>query len=367
MENIEVNELLVDSFACTGCGAELKYKPGTQNLHCEYCGTENEIPQIEDEIIEQDYYAVLESKSSSEPTTIESFVKCESCGASSTLEPNITSAFCPYCSTPLILDHVHEEEVVIPQSILPFKLDKQQAKSEFKKWIDGLWFAPGDLKKAVLSFDHFKGVYVPYRTFDADTVTQYVGQRGEYYYVNESYTTTENGQTVTKTRRVQKIRWYPASGTVSKFFDDILTVSTKSLPEKYIDNLEPWDLQNLTPFDKKYVSGFITEKHNTELSHGFERAKEKADEQIKILVQRDIGGDTQRILSLNSIYNDITFKHIHLPVYVSAFKFKDKLYQFLVNARTGEVQGERPYSWIKIVMAVILGLIIIGTIFFFLK
>ena len=362
MEHIDVG-----TFACTDCGADLKFKPGTQHLNCEYCGAANEIPQIEGEVEELDFHKYLSEKSDDEEKITASFVKCSSCGASSTLEPNITSASCPYCATPLIVEQATDESVIQPKSLLPFKLDKNGAVEEFKKWINKLWFAPNDLKKAVLNFDHFKGVYIPYWTFDTDTDTNYVGQRGEHYYVTESYTTTEDGKSVSKTRQVQKTRWYSVRGNVHKFFDDILTVATKSLPEKYIYKLEPWDLENLVPFDKSYLSGFIAEKYQVELSEGFEIAKNIADDEIRNLIRRDIGGDEQRITTKNTSYNDIKFKHLLLPVFVSAYKFKDKLFQFLINGRTGEVQGSRPYSWMKITMAVVAVLAVIGAIIYFIQ
>ncbi|MFY0628807.1 MAG: DNA helicase PriA [Flavobacteriaceae bacterium] len=365
MENIEEKEIAVGTFACTNCGSDLKYKPGTQHLNCEHCGTENEIPQIEGDFEELDFHEYLEKKSSSEETLTEVFVKCESCGASSSLEPNITSANCPYCATPLIVEHAKGEEIILPKAILPFNFDKEAAKEEFKKWVKKLWFAPGKLKKATLNFDHFKGIYIPYWTYDSDTFTKYTGQRGDHYYVTETYNTTENGKSVTRTRQVQKTRWSPAWGNVSNFFDDVLVVGSNSLPEKYIYKLEPWDLNNLVPFDKSYLSGFITEKYQIDLGNGFEKAKEIIDPQIRSLIRRDIGGDVQRIISMNTNYDDITFKHLLLPVFVSAYKYKDKVYQFLVNGRTGEVQGQRPYSWIKITLAVLLGLGIIALIVFF--
>ena len=353
------------TFACTSCGADLKYKAGTQHLVCEYCGAENEIPQLEANIEELDFAAYLSNKSDNAEKITEHFVKCENCGASSTLAPNITASSCPYCDTPLIVENAKDESVIQPKSLLPFKLSANEAKKEFNTWVKKLWFAPNDLKKAVLNFDHFKGIYIPYWTFDTDTSSNYIGQRGEHYYVTESYTTTENGKTVTKTRQVQKTRWYPASGRVHKFFDDILTVATKSLPTKYMYKLEPWDLENLVPFNKSYLSGFITEKYQVELDEGFEIAKSIAEQEIQLLVRRDIGGDEQRIISLHTSYNDITFKHLLLPVFVSAYNFKGKLFQFLVNGRTGEVQGQRPYSWLKISLTVVTALILIAAIVYF--
>lgn len=362
-ENLE-KEIEVGKFACVNCGGDLKYKPGTHSLACEHCGTENEIPQIEDDFEELDFHQYLNDQSNAAETLTERFVKCTSCGATSSLEPHVTSSNCPYCSTALVIEESQEESIIKPKSLLPFALDKETAKNRFKKWVSKLWFAPGDLKKASLNFDHFKGVYIPYWTYDTDTYTKYTGQRGVHYYVTETYTAVEDGKSVTKTRQVRKTRWYPAYGDVSKFFDDVLVTANQSLPRKYIYKLEPWDLQNLVPFEKSYLSGFITEKYQIDLEAGFDVAKDIMDPEIRSLIRMDIGGDEQRIISMNTNYDDITFKHLLLPVYVSAYRYKDKLYQFLVNGRTGEVQGQRPYSWIKITVAILLGLGIIALIVF---
>ena len=64
----------------------------------------------------------------------------------------------------------------------------------------------------------------------------------------------------------------------------------------------------------------------------------------------DIGGDHQRIQTLDTRHNDITFKHVLLPMWICSYRYKEKIYRFLVNARTGEVQGQRPWSWVKITL-----------------
>ena len=345
----------VGSFACTSCGADLTYQPGTTSLTCQYCGAVNEIPEIEGDVEELDFHAFLAEKAGGEEQLTGHYVQCESCGASCTLEPNVSAAECAYCSTPLVVENAHDESVIQPRSLLPFKLNKDEALGRFREWVKKRWFAPNDLKKASLTFDHFKGVYIPYWTYDTDTFSSYIGQRGDYYYETQHYTTTENGKTVHKTRQVRKIRWSFASGNVRKMFDDILVPATRALPQKCIEKLEPWDLQNLIPFEKSYLSGFIAEKYQVDLEGGFDRAKEIADVTIRQMVKHDIGGDEQRITQVNTRYSDISFKHLLLPVFVCAYHFKDKLYRFLVNGRTGEVQGERPWSWIKIT-ALVLGI-----------
>ena len=82
---------------------------------------------------------------------------------------------------------------------------------------------------------------------------------------------------------------------------------------------------------------------------------------IRSDVRRDIGGDAQRIHDIQTRYGDVSFKHILLPVWVASYRYGGKAYQFVVNGQTGEVQGERPYSWIKIAIAVLIGLILAAT------
>ena len=132
-----------------------------------------------------------------------------------------------------------------------------------------------------------------------------------------------------------------------------------------MDELEPWDLPALTPYEDAYLSGFQSESYTVDLRGGFNIAKDKMQPDIDQKIRWDIGGDEQRILSKTTYYSAITFKYILLPVWISAYRFKDKTYQFLVNARSGEVQGERPWSWIKITLAALAGIALIGAIYYF--
>lgn len=362
MDSFEEKTVDIGTFACTNCGADLKYKPGTVHLTCDYCGAQNEIPKIDTETEELDFHEYLSKEAENQEHLTQHFVQCKSCGATSSIEPHIKSAMCPYCSTPLVVENAQDEKIIQPRLILPFKITKEEAHNAFKNWINKLWFAPNKLKKATLSFEHFKGVYIPYWTYDTNTYTEYTGQRGDHYYVSVPYTTTENGKTVTRTRQERRTRWTYTSGNVNVDFDDILVVATRSLSEKHIYELEPWDMENLTNFEKSYLSGFISEKYQIGLEEGFDIAKNIAQKTINSHICQQIGGDEQRITTANTQYNNITFKHLLLPVYISAYKFKDKLFQFIINGRTGEVQGERPWSAWKITLCVLIGIAVIAGI-----
>ncbi len=341
---------------CTNCGAVLNFAPGTNHLKCQYCGAENEIFPAEAPIEELDFAQYVAEGSANADTVQVATVKCSGCGASTTFQPNIASDSCAFCGMPIVVNESSTATIIKPKSLLPFKITQKEAFEGFLKWIKKLWFAPSALKKFVSQPDKLKGMYIPFWTYDSDTTTRYTGARGTHYYVTETY--TENGQT--KTRQVQKTRWTPVSGTVFKFFDDVLVVASNSLPMKYVNKLEPWDFENLAPFDDRYLSGFRTETYQIDLKNGFELAKKFMEPGIRALVRQDIGGDEQQIYSLNTQYSNVTFKHLLLPIWISAYRFKNKVYRFLVNGRTGEVQGERPYSFWKIFFFVLACLAVIA-------
>ncbi|MBS1651557.1 MAG: hypothetical protein JSU07_06055 [Bacteroidetes bacterium] len=359
---IETNEQAANTVKCKNCGANLKFAPGTNSLTCEYCHTENIIEVEKTDIIENDYESFINEHAQNSEEHSVSTVKCESCGANTTLPENVASSNCPYCDTPLVIKNASTSKIIKPQYLLPFKYDKNKAHLSFEKWVNGLWFAPTKLKiYAKNSTEKLKGVYMPYWTYDANTESDYTGMKGVYYYITETY---RDGNGNTQTRQVQRVAWYPASGHVSNDFDDVLICSSKSLPQQMVQDLEPWDLPELVKYNDEFLAGFITETYQVEIKQGFEMAKIRMNDVITQTVKSDIGGDLQQVHSLNTEYNHITFKHILLPLYISAYKFNNKVYRFTINARTGEVQGERPYSALKIALLV-LGIIAAGLLIWY--
>lgn len=343
-------------FPCEQCGATLAYAPGSDALHCSYCGHDTPIAQ-EDEhapIEELDYQAMLVALEDESNTLEVHTVKCSSCGAQSTYDPNIVADDCPFCGTPIVTSG-QSQKIIQPRSLLPFYIKRSEALLGFKLWLKALWFAPNDLKRKRNTDSTLQGIYIPHWTYDTHTFTRYTGRRGTHYWV----TRRVNG----KTTRVRKTRWRSASGQVNNRFNDVLVRASRSLPEKCADKLEPWKLNELVPYKDDYLSGFKAETYQITLESGFDTAKKIMAPTIDQTICSDIGGDEQRISSKSTHYTNITFKHILLPIWISAYTYKEKVYRFLVNAQTGEVQGERPYSYWKIAFAILGGLALIGGIY----
>jgi hypothetical protein len=240
-----------------------------------------------------------------------------------------------------------------PRAVLPFRLDEKAAKQAMTQWLGKLWFAPGGLTEYARKGRRMDGIYVPYWTFDADTKSRYSGERGTIYY--ESQSVTRNGKR--ETVQVQKIRWFGTSGRVARFFDDVLVLASTSLPKHFADNLPPWDLSALEPYHPEFLAGFRAEGYTVQLQEGFTEARAAMDRQIERDVKFDIGGDRQRIHRVDTDVSAVTFKHILLPIWLAAYKYRGTTYRFIVNGQTGRVQGERPYSAWKIAFAVILALL----------
>ena len=347
-------------YPCTSCGAKLEFDPGQRTLKCPYCGTQNSIAEAPRQeaiaaVEELDFQSYLRRQAGNEPTLERQTVKCPGCGAASQLAPNVTADRCPFCAAPLIAGEAYAHRTIQPKAIAPFDIKDRDARNRFKQWIDGLWFAPNALKRAYRAEQGLKGIYIPYWTYDSQTDTPYVGERGDVYFETEEY--QEDGQR--KTRQVERIRWWPTTGEVRVSFDDVLVPASNSVPKDYADKLAPWRLNKLTPYRHDYVSGFTVEAYQTGLEPGFRMAQKEMVSTIEQAIRRDIGGDQQRILSMSPRYFDITFKHILLPIWLSSYRYGDKTYRFLVNGQTGEVQGERPYSIWKIAGALALGVAVV--------
>ncbi|MDH3640104.1 MAG: hydrogenase maturation nickel metallochaperone HypA, partial [Gammaproteobacteria bacterium] len=285
-------------------------------------------------------------------------VRCDACGAEFEFEQDIHSGACPYCGHAVVLSTA-DKKYFKPRGLLPFKVTAGAAKEQFRRWLQGLWFAPSGLKEYARDDRKLNGIYLPYWTYDSDTTTEYAGERGVAYQVPREFVTIRNGRRVVRRQMVTKIRWTPVRGVVSRFFDDVLIGASRSLPRKIADRLAPWDLGNLTPYREEYLSGFGSQAYQVELDEGFGHARTVMDKVIRSDIATDIGGDAQRIHRFQTRHRATTFKHILLPIWSAGFRYKKKNYHFVVNARTGKVRGERPYSTWKIAIAVGIALILL--------
>lgn len=345
-------------FPCDACGSDYRFDPAASRLVCDHCGNAKPVDEgtRKGALKELDFKSALRGDLDSEEMEETRTLGCTNCGAQVEFDPAQHAAECPFCATPVVTDTGLNRHIK-PRGVLPFALDEEAARDAVGEWLGSLWFAPNGLADYARKGRRLAGIYVPYWTFDADTKSKYTGQRGTHYYTTKTVMRDGKRETV----RVRKTRWRGVSGRVARFFDDVLVLASTSLPKKYTDRLSPWDLSDLRPYQPEFLAGFRAEAYTVPLDDGFKEAREIMNRVIERDVRFDIGGDAQRINALDTTVRDVTFKHLLLPVWMAAYKYRGKSYRFVVNGRTGQVQGERPYSAWKIALeALVLALIAAG-------
>jgi DNA-directed RNA polymerase subunit RPC12/RpoP len=349
-------------FPCSNCGAKLAYDAGAQAMKCPYCGTQQDIPKPQNakgppagrEIpIEEGIR--LAARGFGTPVTQ---VSCSDCGASVNVSPGEQTAKCAFCGSQQVLAQEAPGTAIRPESLVPFKVDKPAANQKFEAWLGDLWFRPSDLKK-MAKLQEMGGVYIPFWTFDAWASSNWSADAGYHYYETEYYTDANGNQA---SRQIQRTRWVPASGYRQDFFDDTLVCASKGLPPELVSNFETFDTKQLTAYQPQFLAGWRAESYAVDLMPAWGSAQQRMSDVQQGRCGSDVPGDTHRNLNVRNEFSHVTFKHVLLPIWIAAYRYRDKPYQFLVNGQTGEVVGKAPWSVWKISLAILAAVLVITAI-----
>lgn len=355
----DANRTRVDTeyFPCQSCGANMTFDTESHSLSCPYCSNNLEIANEDCEIIEYDL-ETAELNASQDWGNTNRVIHCENCGAETVLDEFTTAKFCPFCSSSHIAK-VDDSAGIVPAAIIPFSISREEATDEFSKWIKSQLLAPKTLKDEH-QIEHMTGIYIPKWTYDTHTHSTYRALAGYYYYENETYTVKVDDKTEIKTRRVRRTDWKPVSGIFTEYFDDLLINASKNIDEELFSEIAPFHLADLVPYKAEYLSGFLAERYSISLLDGWEQVKEFSKNEIRGGITEHIHADQLKNLKIHTEFNNIKFKQILLPVWVCSYSYKEKVYHYLINGQTGEVQGHAPISSWKVLLTI---LSVLGVIF----
>jgi predicted RNA-binding Zn-ribbon protein involved in translation (DUF1610 family) len=124
----------------------LRFDPAVEQLKCDHCGFVNPVPQLGPPVEEQDFNAALAATRDAQETQTIETVRCGSCAAEFTLDPNAESGLCPFCGSAVVRETTRAEQLK-PKGVLPFKVTIDQAGEQFRTWLKRLWVAPTKLKQ----------------------------------------------------------------------------------------------------------------------------------------------------------------------------------------------------------------------------
>lgn len=336
---------------CDQCGAPLRWNPDEGALHCEHCDAVREVVVREEAILERPL-----SAAGTAATGLGRAVRvteCSNCGARVTFEGSSTSESCAFCGSAEVLSQEASRNAIRPESLIPLEIGRGSVEKTFRTWIGSLWFRPNAIKRT----EHFDavGVYVPAWTFDASVHSDWSAESGTYYWVTETYTTRVNGKFQTRRRRVRKVRWWPSWGRRDDFHDDVLVLASRGIDEELASSLGDFSTEGLVPYAPSFLAGWRAEEYQVDLEDGWVRGQSVIEALQRARCAEDVPGDTHRSLRVRNTFREVRWKHVLLPMWSVTYRFRGKCYAVLINGQTGRIAGRAPYSWLKIMAAVIAG------------
>ena len=335
----KTNEAL--TYQCPACSAGLSFDPEKQKFACEYClseYTEQELSETEAaRAAEEEASRAAEAAAEAGEIPDEEYsaslgaYACQNCGAEVVCDDSTAATECPYCHNPVILTGRLAGQLR-PHKIIPFRFDREAAKTKFREFTKKKWFVPSDFKSEA-QLDHISGIYYPFWCTDADTSADMSARAtrvrswrsGDYRY--------------TETSRFHIVR----RGDIH--FEDIVTPALTEEDREMMDGILPYPSDSLEDFSMAYLSGFLAKKRDVEKEEVREAVRSRMISYAKTLLLGTVGPyasvtpSSPRLLT-NRIHWDYTL----MPLWLLTYSRNGKKYTYAMNGYTGKVYGRLPVS-----------------------
>lgn len=285
---------------------------------------------------------------------------CGACGAVVAVEAGALAATCPFCASNQVAIREHATVSGLrPTAILPFAVRAETCRSIAGTWLGQGWFHPQDLGK-LARVEGFVGIYVPYWTFSADVRSSWEAEIGTE---REEVSTNRDGERETRT----VIDWRWKSGSVTLTPRDLLIPGTTKLSARLLTRIESaFALDGLATYDPKLLAGFQAQTYDVPLPDAWEAGRHRMREDARSACERDTGSSHVRNFSMTADLDDESWRHVLLPIWVSAYRYADRTWVVVIDGSKGRAAGQKPIAWWKVWTAVAtllspgLGLMVIG-------
>lgn len=330
------------TFKCPGCGAAMEFDSQSQMLSCSRCGQKVSV---------QDYERLYGNVQNTDAgmynraDNVNGNMKvyhCETCGAELVADEFTSATFCSFCGNPsLVQDRLQGE--FKPTTVIPFKIDRENAKEMYLKWAKKGILTPSTFYKDS-TIEKISGIYVPFWLYDyrartkmrARATTVRTERRG-----NKEYTYTDH---------------YDIYRDVEAQFERIPADASEKMPDDTMDKLEPYNYDELITFAMPYLSGYLSERYNYTDDEMESRALTRANKYITDIARNTINGYSSVTVEGNDIQmEEINNEYALLPVWMLNYRYNGKNYMFALNGQTGKIVAVHPISKQK---AVVWGIII---------
>lgn len=347
---------------CPKCGAtDISLNSKTGKLRCNFCRHQFEPEKLE--TMEKDISKLEGEVLGSGATDIIADVKdiltfkCSSCGAEVVIDTSSqASARCHWCRNTLSVNQ-QIPNGAIPDTVLPFKVSKADAKKEIENFVGKRKFYAHPEFRKEFTTDNIMGVYLPYMIVDANTHISLTGQ-GEHE-VNR-YTEKIGDRTITyydaDLYDVERDFDLTIEGLTIESSKDKLDTNSSNRTNNIINSIMPFDTENCVKWDANYIKGYTSEKRDTNVDDlkGIVEAQSKdiarfaANETLEDY-DRGVRWDNENLKLKGQ-----QWKAAYLPIWLYSYqeekKDKKLLHYVAVNARTKKTMGSVPIHMPKLLL-----------------
>lgn len=347
---------------CPKCGAtDISLNSKAGKLRCNFCRHQFEPEKLE--TMEKDISKLEGEVLGSGATDIIADVKdiltfkCSSCGAEVVIDTSSqASARCHWCRNTLSVNQ-QIPNGAIPDTVLPFKVSKVDAKKEIENFVGKRKFYAHPQFRKEFTTDNIMGVYLPYMIVDANTHISLTGQ-GEHE-VNR-YTEKIGDRTITyydaDLYDVERDFDLTIEGLTIESSKDKLDTNSSNRTNNIINSIMPFDTENCVKWDANYIKGYTSEKRDTNVDDlkGIVEAQSKdiarfaANETLEDY-DRGVRWDNENLKLKGQ-----QWKAAYLPIWLYSYqeekKDKKLLHYVAVNARTKKTMGSVPIHMPKLLL-----------------
>lgn len=352
----------VTNYQCPACTGPLHYSAKSGKLACDYCGSSFDVAEIEALYARKEAEAAAAKQAADAKAEAAQAAKdeaaeaaaasggwdtsdlsrdwgaeadglrvysCPSCGAELICDQSTAATACPYCGNPAIVPGQFSG-ALRPDSILPFRLSKDDAVQALRAHYKGKPFLPRSFTSAN-HIEQIQGVYVPFWLFDG-------GAEGAASYRASNTNVFETGDyEITETRHYHVVR----AGSLA--FEKIPVDASSKMPDDHMDSIEPFDYAQLRPFSTAYLPGYLADKYDVTIDDSRDRADTRCRETLAQALRDTVTGYGACVTERE----DIALRRgkVHyalLPVWMLSTKWRGQDFLFAMNGQTGKLVGDLP-------------------------
>ena len=324
-------------YKCPCCNGALEFDPALQKVKCPYCLTEFEMQTLKslDETLSQEqaddmaWNTAAENEWADGETDGMAVYVCQSCGGEIVGDASMGATSCPYCGNPIVVMGKFAGALK-PDWIIPFKLDKDEAKAGLKKHLLGKKLLPKVFKDEN-HLDEIRGIYVPFWLFDADANAsiRYKGTKMRHW--------SDSRYHYTETSHFSIYR----AGSLG--FDNIPADGSSKLPNDLMESIEPYDYSAAVDFQTAYLAGYLADKYDISADQSLDRVTARAKNSVEVTFAETVNGFSGVLPEHSSVQLvKSKVKYALLPVWLLTTNWNGERYTFAMNGQTGKFVGNLP-------------------------